>query len=460
MSQESSDASSVDGLTRRRMVAGLGGGGLAALLAGCSGTTENANGGNGNGNGNGGGNGNGNGGGTTAVETVTTIDSASLSLSGWQASNEEQALLRELVGEFETEYGNISVDYNVIQSEYKQKMKTQLGSGNAPDVFYVDAKYHPSWASSDVLLDLSPYINGDDGFSTDAFFDPLIEAFQVDGQQYGIPKGFSPLGLFHNTAHFEEAGVGVPETWSEFRAGLQAIKDAGIVDAPMIEYPNCRMFKGMIYQNGGSVLNDSEDECVVASEANIETLEYIVGLKQDDLLMTPSELGEGWHGTALGNETVSAAILGAWGLPFLENNHAEVDENIDIAPHLPIPEGGEKATAAFTVCYGASANTNSPGAAYRLISELTGQEGAQQWAEKGLELTAREDLADIEYYENHPRRKTMLDAGAWSEVVQYGTNSAAVENRLNPELEAAMLEEKTPQAALETAQQKINDEVL
>jgi multiple sugar transport system substrate-binding protein len=216
----------------------------------------------------------------------------------------------------------------------------------------------------------------------------------------------------------------------------------------------------MIYQNGGRVLSVDESECVVASEDNIETLEFIVGLKEDDLLATPSELGTGWHGKALGTETVSSAILGVWGLPFLEDSHAEVDENIDIATHVPIPEGGKKATAAFTVCYSASAETKSPGAAYRLISELTGKEGARQWAEKGLELTARKDLADIDYYSEHPRRKKMLDAGEWSNVVQYGQNSEAVENRLNPELEAAMLGEKSPQAALETAQQKINGEVF
>jgi multiple sugar transport system substrate-binding protein len=199
---------------------------------------------------------------------------------------------------------------------------------------------------------------------------------------------------------------------------------------------------------------------VLASEQNVETLKFISDLKSDDLIGTPSQMSAGWHGKALGTEESSAAVLGAWGLPFLENNHADVDENISIADHLPIPEGGEKATAAYTVCYSAYAETEDAGAAYRLISEITGKEGAKQWAQKGLELTARKDLADIDYYSNHPRRKTLLDAGERSTVVQYGTNSAGVNNRLNPELEAAMLGEKEPQQALETAEQKINDEVL
>lgn len=453
MSHNSSLENSDDGVSRRRVLTGLGVGGAATLLAGCSGTTD----------GNSpadGGNGNGSDTGTTEVQTVTTIDEASLELSGWQASNEEQALLRDLVGSFEEDYSNISVDYNVIQSEYKQKMKTQLGAGNAPDVFYVDAKYHPSWASSGVLLNIQPFVNGDDNFSTDAFFEPLIDAFRQDGKLYGIPKGFSPLAMFYNTAHFEEAGVETPTTWDELRNALAEIKSQGIVEYPFMEYPNCRMFKAMLYQNGGSVLNEDNSECVVASDANVETLEFIVGLKEDDLLATPSQTGSGWHGKALGTETVSAAILGAWGFPFLENNHPEVDEHIDVASHIPTPENGEKATAAYTVCYSASAATSDPGASYRLISELTSREGAERWAKKGLELTARKDLADLQYYDDHPRRKKMLDAGEWSTVVQYGQYSAGVNNRLNPELEAAMLGEKTPREALETAQSKINNEVL
>lgn len=463
MSHQDSEASATSGrpFSRRRVLSGIAAGGAATLLAGCSGTTDDTSGGNGNGNGGNGGNGgNSDTPQTTEAKTVTTIDEASLELSGWQASNEEQALLRDLVGSFEEEYSQIEVDYNVIQSEYKQKMKTQLGAGNAPDVFYVDAKYHPSWASSGVLLNMSPYVNGDEDFSTDDFFEPLIDAFRQNGKLYGIPKGFSPLAMFYNTAHFEEAGVGTPTTWSELRNALTEIKDQGIVEYPFMEYPNCRMFKGMIYQNGGSVLNEDNSECVVASDANVETLKFIVGLKEDGLLATPSMTGSGWHGKALGNETISAAILGAWGFPYLEKNHPEVDKQIDVTPHIPIPEGGEKATAAYTVSYSASADTEDPGAAYRLVSELTGKEGAKRWAKKGLELTARKDLADLSYYDEHPRRGKMLDAGEWSTVVQYGQYSAAVNNRLNPELEAAMLGKKSPRKALETAQQKINSEAL
>lgn len=449
----SNDTANRDGigrtqLSRRRLLTGAGVAGAAAL-AGCSGST--------------------NPGETTQdpgdvttapPETVTEIEEATIELSGWQASNEEQSLLRDLVGSFEEDNPNIDVDYNVIQSKYKQKMKTQLGAGNAPDVFYVDAKYSKAWASSDVLMNLSPYVRGDDSFSTENFYEGLLDGFRHNGKLYGIPKGFSPLGLFYNQAHFEEAGVEEPTSWDEFRTALEAVDEAGVSEYPMIEYPNCRIFKAMVYQNGGSVLNDAGDECVVASDQNVETLEYIVGMKEDDLIATPSQLGAGWHAPALGNEEVSAAALGVWGLPPLESNFESVNEDIEIAETIPYPSDGQKRTVAYTVSYSVSAGTEEKGGSYRLISELTGKEGAKRWAEKGLECTARKDLADIEYYENHPRRKTMLDMGEHATVVQYGTKTPAILNRLHPELEAAMLGEKSPQQALETAQSKINSEVF
>ncbi|MFB6188663.1 MAG: ABC transporter substrate-binding protein [Halapricum sp.] len=453
MSHDSSDNTTDRSyLSRRHLLAG-GVSGAAALVAGCSGSTNSS-----------GGDPTENPSGETQTteppKTVSTIEHANIELSGWQASNEEQSMLRSLVKSFEKDHSNIDVDYSVIQAKYKQKMKTQLGAGNAPDVFYVDAKYAKSWASKDVLLNIKPYVQGDDSFSTDNFYEGLLEGFRNNGKLYGIPKGFSPLGMFYNTAHFEKAGVDVPTTWDEFRSALQAIKDAGIVKYPMIEYNNCRIFKPMVYQNGGRVLNEAGDECVVASDQNVETLKFIVGMKKDDLIAAPSQLGAGWHAPALGKEQVSTAVLGVWGLPPLENKFPKVDKDIDIADSLPHPSDGEKKTVAYTVSYSASANTDHKGASYRLISSLTSKKGAKRWAKKGLECTARKDLADIDYYKNHPRRQTMLKTGKHAKVVQYGTKTPAILNRLHPELEAAMLGKKSPRKALETAQQKINNEVF
>ncbi|MFC5368710.1 ABC transporter substrate-binding protein [Salinirubrum litoreum] len=442
------DATQTGQITRRRLVEGVGASALTAALAGCLG---------------GGGGGSDptatDGGGGSTDATTTQVPQRQIQLSGWTSNQEEKQLLSDLVGTFEESHDNVDVDYSPVESKYKQKLKTQLGAGNAPDVFYVDAKYFGSFASQGALLSLDSMVESGQ-IDTDAFFQPLLDAFRFDGTLYGVPKDFSTLGLYSNTALFEEAGANPePATWSELRTSLQTVVDETDVKSGMIEYANARWWKALIYQNGGQIMSDDGSEAVFASDAGVEALQYMVDLKKDGLLSVPSELGADWHGQALGNGEVASAVIGPWAIPYLRGNHSEVNEATDVF-HLPIPEGGEKGTAAYTVSYSVSANTSAPGAAQTLVSALTDSEGMARWAEKGVALSARPAHAELEFYQNNPRYRTHLEAGEWSHPVAYGAQSEAVINRLHPQLEGAMLEEKSPREALETAQSTINDEVL
>lgn len=388
-----------------------------------------------------------------------SLDNMELELSGWAADDTESELLQELVDNFEEEF-DATVHYNPIPSEYERQIQTQIGAGDVADVFYLDASYYPSFASEGVLLDLEPYIEEDDEFDIDDFFDPLIEAFQYDDGLYGIPKDFSTLALYHNDRMLEDAGVDAPpETWDELRTALEEIRAEGEVTYPMMEYDSARIFWALLYQNGGQVLTDDGSECVIASDENVEALEFLIDLMDDDLVGRPSETGADWHGGAIGSEEVAMAAIGPWALPAIEDGHPEVDDDIGVS-HLPIPEDGQRATAAYTVSYSSSIHSESPDGAYTLIKYLTDDEGMASWAEQGLALSARESHADLEYYANHPRRRTHLEAGEWSHVISFGPNSQEIMNEIRPQLEGAVTGEREPRRALESAEETINEDIL
>lgn len=420
--------------TRRRVLGGAAtAGGIA--LAGCSG------------------------GGNGSEGAVEPEGSAELELTGWAADDTEADLVRGLATNFDENQDDISVTYEPIQSEYEQTMRTRLGGGEAPDVFYLDASYFGSFADEGVLLDLDPLTEVDD-YNVDDIFDPLLDAFRHDGTLYGIPKDFSTLSLYYNESILEEAGVDeVPESWGGLQDALTAIDETGSVDAPMLEFANARMFWSLLHQNGGQVLSDDGSELLLDSQECIEALEYMIELRDNGTLAVPSEIGVDWHGQAIGTEAVGMAVIGPWALPALESDFSDVEGDVGVA-HIPYPTSGERATAAYTVSYSAAADTSAPGASRKLISELTDDEGMAEWARQGLALSARESHSDLDYYANHERRRTHLEAGEWSHPVAFGPNSNAILNRVNPMLEGAMLGEQEPSEALERATQQVNDEVL
>lgn len=425
-----------NGLTRRRFVGGLAAGGAAVALAGCSGDD-----------------------GTEGEEGIDVDEGADLTLVGWAADDTESALLEELIGNYEEENEGVDVSYSPVQDEYEQRLRTQLGAGEAPDVFYVDSSYYHAFASADVLHEMDSFAEEDGGFERDAFYDPIIEAFDYEGTLYGIPKGFTTLGLFYNEEHLEEAGTEVPETWDDLRETLETIDESLDVGVPMTIIPEePRLFFAGLFQNGGQVLSDDGEECVIASEEGIEALEFPVSLVEDGLAGYVEDHG-GWHGDALAEEITSIGHMGAWGLPFFRDEQPEMDEVIGVA-EMPVIDGGEPATMAYTVTYSMAHDVEDPDEAWDLVRHLTSDEGMAAWAEQGLELSAREAHADLEFYEENPRYQTLLDQADDSVVWGFGPESEAILNRVQPQLERAILGEASAQESLEAAQEQVNNEVL
>lgn len=433
MRHNSIQSACANGIGRRRFVQGLGGAGIAGI-AGCLG-----------------------GDGASGANLQGDIR-----VAGWSATDDGMGKkIQSLLDSYEQDHSGVTAEYTSVQSKYKQKLKTQLGAGEAPDVFWLDSSYSPAFGGSSATLDLTSLVE-EEGYMDD-MFDVLVDAFNIDGKQYGVPKDFNTLGMYFHEGLFEEAGVSeTPTTWSDLQSTLQAIKDQTDVDAPMTIMPNGRIWWAMVYQNGGRILSEDGSECVCASDANVEALQFLVDLADDDLALRPNQIGTSWPGQTLEVGKTAVTSMGAWGISYLEQNAPEVDEKVDVA-HLPHPESGEKATTAYVVSYSGASSTDSEQATKGIIKLLTKPESALEFATNtggGGVLSPYQSHQDTEFYQNHERRKTMLEAAEWAHVWQYGPNSEGVFNRLNPELEGALLGNKSPRDALETAQQKINSEIL
>lgn len=149
-------------------------------------------------------------------------------LSLW-TTNKDKAIvdiMDEAVKNFEAET-NVKVELTFLENDpYKTKLKTVMGSGEAPDIFH---SWGGGWLEQFVdegqVLDITDMVAD--------FKDQLPESVwgldTFDGKIYGIPNSLAGSALFYNKALFDRLNLTVPATWSELETVAAKLKENGII---------------------------------------------------------------------------------------------------------------------------------------------------------------------------------------------------------------------------------------
>ena len=89
---------------------------------------------------------------------------------------------------------------------------TMITAGTAPDLVAADSKMIPLYATAGGWMDLTPFLEGEEGLDPEeTFFPSLWELGQFEGKPLLIPKDYSTSAFYVNTALFEAAGIDLPE---------------------------------------------------------------------------------------------------------------------------------------------------------------------------------------------------------------------------------------------------------
>jgi multiple sugar transport system substrate-binding protein len=321
-----------------------------------------------------------------AAEIDCGTGSGAMTLGGFSAGNVEDDILRTVLDGFQAACPQYTVEFEVVAGEYAPVMLTQLGSGDAPDLFYVQQGYSQDWISQGVLQPLDD-LASQNGFDTSAFYEAYLLPFQQEGQTFGFPKDSSVLGMQTNDAMLEQGGVEIPTTVEELETAARALKDAGVTETPMCFASEYARVGAFIEAYGGGMLTEDLTAPAIDSPESREALDWILQMHADGLAQNPPQMGVDWCGQALGEERVAFAFEGNWVGPAMETDWPEVEYTVS-----PIPEAAEQATLSFTAAYSFSPDSPNPDASWTLLSYLTGQQGMQEWVNGGLVLPARSDV--------------------------------------------------------------------
>ena len=149
-----------------------------------------------------------------------------LSLSGTDGRPEFET---EKVAEFNEANPDIQVVREELENEnFKAKLPSLLQTSAAPDIYYSwgGGLFHEQ-AAAGAARDITDLLS-EEFLATQSAAG--INAFTHEGRIYGLPTNVSQVGFWYNQTLVEEAGVDVEavETWDDFLAAVQQVKDAGI----------------------------------------------------------------------------------------------------------------------------------------------------------------------------------------------------------------------------------------
>lgn len=124
--------------------------------------------------------------------------------------NEEQIPAEEaVVAAFNAANPNIHLTLTVVDNtEAADTLATRIAAGDAPDIIGpIGIRGLQSFG--DQLLDLAPYI-ASSGVDLSEIDQSLIDVYQLDGKQIGIPMAVYSSFIYYNKSLFDEAGAAYP----------------------------------------------------------------------------------------------------------------------------------------------------------------------------------------------------------------------------------------------------------
>ena len=139
--------------------------------------------------------------------------------------------LEQIASDFMKLHPDIKIQVESVPQGFEQSILVQLAGGSAPDVFQVSDSLLSNFHAMGALMDITPFINGDNPLNLDDFYESILDIGKIGDGMFVLPADFTTQVVYYNKDIFDEAGIAYPAedwTWEDFR---QIAKRLTIYDA-------------------------------------------------------------------------------------------------------------------------------------------------------------------------------------------------------------------------------------
>jgi multiple sugar transport system substrate-binding protein len=344
---------------------------------------------------------------------------------------------------------------------YWDKLQTSLAGGAAPDVFAMDGPLFPDYAGRDVLLDLTPYIQGE-GYPLTSLNELAVKDFTTtDGKQMGLPRDLNVIALFYNKDMFDQAGIPYPDDtwdWQKLVAvAHQLTKDAngdGKVDQWGLYTETTDMenyWSSLVWQNGGDILAPDGKTTVLDTAQATGGLQFLQDLIwKEKVVPDPAIFAE--TGDAFEQKKAAMEINGSWTVA--------TDEAAGIKFGIaPLPKGPAGAATSVNptgaVIY---KGTKAPDAAWAFAKFLASPQAQQMIMQLHASLPVNTEVLTGPYASSFDGAKVLADALGYAHLKPsfkgYNDFTTALQNELDTHVFGAA--DETAQQAIDNVKDQLN----
>ncbi|PKN99665.1 MAG: sugar ABC transporter substrate-binding protein [Chloroflexi bacterium HGW-Chloroflexi-4] len=281
-------------------------------------------------------------------------------------------------------------------SSYQDVLKTEIGAGTAPDVFWIPGTDVADFATRGLILDMKSMADATEGFSAGDFYPgPMYhltynpETSMTGEALWGLPRDVSTFALYLNLDLIAEAGADDPRelvkegkwTWEAF---LDVAKKVQALGSDVYGY-GANAWWGpygvWINSAGGNFYNADRTACGLDTPEAIAGLTFERQLYVEDKVAVP--YGEDSEPPFMAGK-VAMFQNGRWATPGVRAN---ANFNWDVV-ELPTGASGQ-GNWLFWGAYVVNANTEHSEEAWKLVQMLTTAETQGKIAALGANIPSR-----------------------------------------------------------------------
>jgi raffinose/stachyose/melibiose transport system substrate-binding protein len=169
--------------------------------------------------------------GATALLTASLGAASAQTTIKWmhlEVNPNQVKIWEETARAYEAKNPGVKIEMQFLENEaYKAKLPTLLQSKDKPHIIWSwSGGVLKSQVEAGVIEDITEQVKG----YADNLTPAAVEAFKVNGKNYGVPYGMSQVGFIYNKELTAKAGVDPTKikTWDDLLGAVKTIKAAGV----------------------------------------------------------------------------------------------------------------------------------------------------------------------------------------------------------------------------------------